>query len=61
MPVGFQYVTYLIPVRYYANILRGVFLRGSGIDVLWPEALALVAIGSSVLGLAALRMRKSLD
>jgi ABC-2 type transport system permease protein len=61
MPLGFQYATYLIPVRYYSNILRGVFLRGSGIDVLWPEALALVAIGGSVLTLAALRFRKSLD
>jgi len=61
MPLGFQYATYLIPVRYYSNILRGVFLRGSGIGVLWPEALALVAIGGSVLTLAALRFRKSLD
>jgi ABC-2 type transport system permease protein len=61
MPAGFQYVTYLIPVRYYADILRGVFLRGSGLGVLWPEALALTAIGTSVLGLAALRLRKSLD
>ena len=61
MPLGFQYATYLIPVRYYSNILRGVFLRGSGISVLWPEALALIAIGGSVLMLAALRFRKSLD
>jgi ABC-2 type transport system permease protein len=61
MPRGFQYVTYLIPVRYYANILRGVFLKGSGLDVLWPDALALLAIGSTVLTLAALRFRKNLD
>ena len=32
-------MTYLIPLRYYAEIIRGVFLRGSGLDVLWPEAL----------------------
>jgi ABC-2 type transport system permease protein len=61
MPAGFQYATYLIPVRYYANILRGVFLKGSGIDVLWPDALALLAIGSTVLTFAALRFRKNLD
>jgi drug efflux transport system permease protein len=61
MPVGFQYVTYLIPVRYYANVLRGVFLRGSGLAVLWPEALTLGGMGLCVLGLAALRLRKSLD
>ncbi len=61
MPVGFQYVTYVIPVRYYANVLRGVFLRGSGLDVLWPEAVTLAGMGLFVLGLAALRLRKSLD
>jgi ABC-2 type transport system permease protein len=61
MPALFQHVSVLIPVRYYAIILRGVFLKGSGLDVLWPEALALLAIGSTVLVLAAVRFRKRLD
>jgi ABC-2 type transport system permease protein len=61
MPRGFQLATYVIPVRYYANILRGVFLKGSGIGVLWPDALALLAIGVTVLTLASLRFRKSLE
>jgi ABC-2 type transport system permease protein len=61
MPAAFQYVSYIIPVRYYGNVIRGIFLRGSGLDVLWPEALALLAEGALVLGLAALRFRKSLD
>ena len=61
MPVGFQYVSYAIPVRYYANVLRGVFLRGSGIDVLWPEAVILTAMGATLLAMASLRFRKSLD
>ncbi len=61
MPLGFQYVSYVIPVRYYGNVLRGIFLRGSGLAVLWPEALALLAEGVLVLGLATLRFRKSLD
>jgi ABC-2 type transport system permease protein len=61
MPHGFQEVSRIIPVRYYANILRGIFLKGSGIDVLWPDALALLIIGTTVLGLASLRFRKSLD
>ena len=38
MPPAIQLVTYVIPLRYYAEIIRGVFLRGSGIDVLWREA-----------------------
>jgi ABC-2 type transport system permease protein len=61
MPAVFQYLSYVIPVRYYGNVLRGIFLRGSGLDVLWPEALALLGEGALVLGLAALRFRKSLD
>jgi ABC-2 type transport system permease protein len=61
MPRGFQIASYAIPVKYYANVLRGVFLKGSGLDVLWPEALALLGIGLTVLTLASLRFRKSLE
>lgn len=61
MPKGFQIATYIIPVRYYANILRGIFLRGSGLDVLWPDALVLLGMGTAVLGLAVLRFRKTLE
>src|SRR5207249_3601008 len=41
MPAIMQKVTYAVPLRYYAVILRGIFLKGSGLGVLWPEALAL--------------------
>ena len=61
MPQAIQYVTYVIPVRYYAEIIRGIFLRGSGIEVLWPQAAVLAAMGVSIMGLAALRFRKRLD
>jgi len=61
MPRAIQYVTYIIPVRYYAEIIRGIFLRGSGIEVLWPQAAILAAMGLSILGLASLRFRKRLD
>jgi len=61
MPRGFQIASYVIPVKYYANVLRGVFLKGSGLGVLWPEALALLGIGLTVLMAASLRFRKSLE
>jgi ABC-2 type transport system permease protein len=61
MPRGIQYVTYIIPVRYYAEILRGIFLRGSGMDVLWPQALVLLVMGVSIMTVAAVRFRKRLD
>jgi ABC-2 type transport system permease protein len=61
MPIGFQYLSLLTPVNYYAKILRGVFLKGSGFTVLWPEALTLTVMGCMVLTLSAFRFRKSLD
>jgi ABC-2 type transport system permease protein len=61
MPAPIQLMTYAVPLRYYAEIIRGVFLRGSGIGVLWPEAAALLAMGLVILALASLRFRKRLD
>jgi len=60
MPVVIQPVTYLIPLRYFLVILRGIFLKGIGLDVFWPEALALLAWGLAILTLATLRLTKRL-
>ena len=61
MPPAIQAVTYVIPLRYYAEIIRGVFLRGSGLGVLWPEATVLLGMGVAILTVASLRFRKRLD
>jgi len=61
MPRLIQLGTYGIPLRYYAIIVRGVFLQGAGVEALWPQAAALTAYGVVVLALASLRFRKSLD
>jgi ABC-2 type transport system permease protein len=61
MPVAVQYVTYLNPVRYFMEIVRGLFLKGVGVETLWPQMLSLLAFGSAVLTLSALRFHKRLD
>ena len=61
MPRAIQLFTYLIPLRYYANIIRGIFLRGSGLGVLWPEAVTLAVTGVGILAVASLRFRKRID
>ena len=61
MPPAIQLITYAIPLRYYAEIIRGVFLRGSGLAVLWPQAATLLGMGLAILTVAALRFRKRLD
>jgi len=61
MPEVIQYLTYLIPLRYFLEIVRGVFLKGVGLGELWPQALALFVIGLSILSLSVLRFRKKLE
>jgi len=61
MPVAVQYFTYLNPLRYLIEIARGIFLKGTGIPVLWPQMLALFGYGMIVMGLSAASFRKRLD
>ncbi|MGH9163322.1 MAG: ABC transporter permease [Vicinamibacteraceae bacterium] len=58
MPAAIQKVTYAIPLRYYLEIVRGIFLKGVGLDVLWPQAVALAGTGVGLLTLAMLRSSK---
>lgn len=60
MPVMIQWLTYLNPLRYFLVILRSLFLKGSGFDALWPQLLALLAIGVAIFTLSTLRFRKRL-
>jgi ABC-2 type transport system permease protein len=61
MPQIFQYLTYLNPLRYFLIIIRGIFLKGSGFDILWPQMAALLALGVIIILLSALRFRKRLS
>jgi len=61
MPQALQWLTYLDPLRYFLVIIRATYLKGVGIDVLWPQMLGLAAIALSLLALAVLRLHKSLD
>jgi ABC-2 type transport system permease protein len=60
MPTVIQYVTYVNPLRYFLVIIRGIFLKGNGAAVLWPEMLALLLLGTAVLTVSTLRFHKRL-
>ena len=61
MPQAVQLLTYVLPLRYYFTIIRGIFLRGVGLEVLWIEAAALTAYGAAALTVSVRRFRKRLD
>ncbi|MCI0707987.1 MAG: ABC transporter permease [Ignavibacteriae bacterium] len=60
MPPIIQALTYVIPLRYFLEIVRGLFLKGVGIETLWPQALALLIFGMAILSLSIARFQKRL-
>lgn len=58
MPGWLQAITYLNPVRYYAEVMRTTLLRGGGFGDLWPQLLALLVLGGGILATATLRFHK---
>jgi ABC-2 type transport system permease protein len=61
MPKLFQYLTTIIPLRYFFVIIRGIMLKGAGWPELWHQAAALLALGTVVLALSVARFHKKLD
>ncbi len=61
MPKVLQWMTYANPLRYYLVVIRGTFLKGIGMSVLWPELAAMAAIAVILLTTSILRFRKSLE
>jgi len=60
MPEWIQYLTYANPLRYFLVIIRGVFLKANGLDILWPQMLALGLLGTFMIVLSSLRFQKRL-
>jgi ABC-2 type transport system permease protein len=61
MPRFLQWLTLLNPLRYFLVVIRAVFLKGVGMDVLWPPLAAMTLLGVGMLTISVLRFRKSLD
>lgn len=61
MPIVIRFITYFFPGRYFVTAIRGIYLKGVGISVLWPEAMLLVLFGVGIVGLSASRFRDRLE
>jgi drug efflux transport system permease protein len=61
MPKALQYFTNLDPLRFFLIVLRGTFIKGVGLSVLWPQMIAMAILGAATLTIATLRFHKTLD
>jgi ABC-2 type transport system permease protein len=61
MPVVLQWISYIIPLRYYLVIIRALLIKGVGVGAIWSQILPLVAFGVLIMTAASLRFRKRLD
>jgi ABC-2 type transport system permease protein len=59
MPDWLAWVTYLNPVRYYVEVLRGTLLKGAGLADLWRQVVLLGVFGTMVMAMASRRFRKT--
>jgi len=59
MPKALQLLSAVLPVRYFISGLRGVVLKGAGLDMIWPEVAALALFCTTMLGLAIWRLHRS--
>jgi ABC-2 type transport system permease protein len=60
MPLPLQLLSRIVPARYLVHALRGILLKGNGLEVLWPDLVALAAFALVVLGLATARFERRL-
>ena len=60
MPQVLQWISYLIPLRYMLVIVRGIILKGVGLNILWDQAAALILFSIVMLALATSRFKKRL-
>jgi ABC-2 type transport system permease protein len=61
MPQFLQWISYIIPLRYYLIIIRALLIKGVGAGPIWSEILALAVFGIAIMGAASVRFRKRLD
>jgi len=61
MPPVIQVATHILPMRYFLEIVRGIFLKGVGLEYLWPQVWPLIILGAAIFTLSVSRFRKKLS
>jgi len=61
MPKVIQIISYLVPAKYFLTVLRGIFLKGNGLAVLWPEVVPLILLASLIITACVKRLKLTLE
>jgi ABC-2 type transport system permease protein len=61
MPVALQYLSWINPLRHYIAIIRGIMLKGVGLEALWPHTLVLALFAALLLGISSHKFRSQLS
>lgn len=61
MPIALKYLSLLNPLRHYVAIVRGILLKGVGLEVLWPNAIALLIFATLLLSISVNKFRSQLS
>ncbi len=61
MPIALQLITYLVPARYFLEILRGIYMKGVGLRILWLDVVWLIGFALAMLFISTMRFRKRLE
>jgi ABC-2 type transport system permease protein len=61
MPIPVQAITYLVPGRYFVDAIRGIYLKGVGLSVLWLDAVLLMLFGAGIVALSTSRFHNRLE
>ncbi len=60
MPVAMQYLSLLSPLRYFGTVTIGIFMKGVGLDTLWPQVAGLAVLGTALFAYSLMRLRRGL-
>jgi ABC-2 type transport system permease protein len=61
MPAPAQWIGAALPLTYFLRVMRGILLKGTGLDILWREGAVLVGFSVGLIGLSVRRFRKSVE
>jgi ABC-2 type transport system permease protein len=61
MPISLQLISYLVPAKYFLNIIHAIFLKGAGLDILWMNFIAMFVFSAFFIVMSITRFKKRIE